>query len=196
MVALLVILAIAVVGFAQARTAAPEEKASTGAADSQSRDFALRYARAQLKLAEIRLQKAQEMNRRIPQTLAKGVIEQFADDVEFAKAQLRAADTGGSVDGFGVWKRQVELELADREESLKIAEDANRRVPGVYQPIDLERMRAAVELAKLRVERAASLADASPDARLAWQLEMMQEGLTRVDQMVTLSLQNRLSEFY
>jgi hypothetical protein len=184
------------VGFAlhQARSADPAQQ------DTQLKqagnDFALRYAKAQLRLAELRLAKAEDMNRRVARTLAKGVVEQFADDVAFAKAQLAAAQNNEKHGSFNFWLRRAELELSDRQEQLRIATSANERVPNAYQPIDLDRMRASIELASLRVERAKQLEDAPEDAKLVWQLEIMAEELNRVDEMVTLSLQNRLSEFF
>ena len=75
------------VGFAlhQARSADPAQQDTE--LKQAANDFAQRYAKAQLRLAELRLAKAEEMNRRVARTLAKGVVEQFADDVAFAKAQ-------------------------------------------------------------------------------------------------------------
>ncbi len=188
-------LAIAGLALHQAHSADPAEKDSAQLKQA-SDDFAIRYAKAQLRLAELRLAKAQEMNRRVARTLAKGVVEQFANDVTFAKAQLEAAQGSGKSDSFSFWVRRAELELADRQEQLRIANAANQRVPGAYQPIDLDRMQAAIELAGLRVERAKELADAPEEAKLVWQLEIIAEELNRVDEMVTLSLQNRLSEFF
>ncbi len=96
---------LAIVGAAlhQASTAAPPES------NAASNDFAVRYARAQLRVAELTLQKAQEMNSKIADTLAVGTVEQFADDVEFAKAQLESAMRGGSNDPFQAWLRRAEI---------------------------------------------------------------------------------------
>ncbi|MEX2113698.1 MAG: hypothetical protein WD845_10960 [Pirellulales bacterium] len=193
--AVVVMLAITGLALHQARSADPPEK-DPAQLKQAAGDFATRYAQAQLRLAELRLAKAQEMNRRVARTLAKGVVEQFADDVDFAKAQLAAAQGGGKADSFSFWVRRAELELQDDQEQLRIATSANERVPGAYQPIDLDRMQATIELASLRVERAKELANAPEEAKLVWQLEIIAEELNRVDQMVTLSLQNRLSEFY
>ncbi len=136
------------------------------------------------------------MNRRVARTLAKGVIEQFADDVKFAKSQVEAAQRSGKSDGFTFWVNRAALELEDREEALQIAVQANERVPGAYRDIDLDRLRASAELAKLRVERSKELENASEGAKLLWQLSIMTEEINRVDEMVSLSLQNRLSEFF
>jgi hypothetical protein len=192
-----VVAMLAVVGVAmhQARSADSDNK-DEAALKEASNDFAVRYAKAQLRLAELRLAKAQEMNRRVARTLAKGVIEQFADDVKFAKSQLEAAQSSGKSDGFTFWVNRAQLELEDREEALQVAVQANERVPGAFRDIDLDRLRAAVELAKLRVERSKELENASEGAKLMWQLSIMAEEINRVDEMVSLALQNRLSEFF
>jgi hypothetical protein len=178
----------------QARSADPAQQDAQ--LEQASRDFALRYAKARLRMAELRLAKAEDMNRRVARTLANGVVEQFADDVAFAKAQVESLQNDGKVSTFGFWQRRAELELAERQEQLRIATSANERVPGAYQPIDLDRKRAAIELASLRVERAKQLANAPQETQLVWELQIMAEELNRVDEMVSLSLQNRLSEFF
>jgi hypothetical protein len=132
------VMAIAVAALYQAGTAAQQEKAAA------KNDFAVRYARAQLRLAELTLQKAQEMNQKIPETLATGTVEQFADDVAFAKAQLESAMRGGSNDPFDAWLRRAEIDLRSAEARLQRAADANRLVRGAYGPTDLERMRANI----------------------------------------------------
>jgi hypothetical protein len=193
--ALSALLLLGGVAFHQARSADPPENKPTAPAVAD-KDFAVRYARAHLRVAELTLQKAREMNRQVAETLSKGIVEQFASDVEFAKAQLAEAERTGTSDAYALWLRRAELDARARKDRLQSATEANRRVPGAYPPIDLERMRAAAELANLRVERGKALANATPEARLAWQLEMINEGLNRVDEMVSLSLQNRLAEFF
>jgi hypothetical protein len=196
LLALAGILAVAGAAWHQAHSADEPKTDPPAASDAASGDFATRYAQAQLRLAELRLRKAQDMNRRIPQTLAKGVIEQFSDDVAFAKAQIKAAQGSGRADSYSLWLARMELDLRDREEQLRVAVDANKRIGGAFSPIDLERMRAAIDLAGLRVERGRALAGASPDEKLQWQLEMTVEQINRINEMVTLSLQNRLGEFF
>jgi len=189
------IVALAGVALHQARSADEPEKKSPPAPATDT-NFAVRYAEAHLLVAELTLKKAQDMNRQVPQTLARGIIDQFSDDVEFAKAQLEDAKNTGAIDAFGLWLRRAELALKMREERLNTAMEANRRVPGAYRPVDLDRMRAAIEMARLRVERGRALADAPHIAKLDWQLEMINEGLNRVEEMVSLSIQNRLAEFF
>jgi hypothetical protein len=193
------------VGSAEQATAeASEPKAPDGKAagdkgpskESGQDSFAMRYAKLQLRLAELTLQKAREMNRRMPQTLAPGMVEQFSDDVDFAKKQVEYATQHGEVDSFNVWIHQAEIDVRIQESRLKRIQNAARISKEAAQPIDIERVRLSVDIAKLRAERGRSLVSASPDERLRWQMEMISEQMRRLDNMVTLSLQNRLSEFF
>lgn len=189
------VLAVAFATFQQARSA-NEPKKSSSADDAAAKEFAVRYAQTYLRMAELTLQKAQELNRRVPETLAGALIEKFTHDLEFAKAQLEDVRQSGNSNAFKLWLWRAELNLRSREQLLTAANRANSLKPGFYPPIDLERIQAAIELARLRVERGKSLVDKPPEARLAWQLEMMNEGLNRVDEMVSLSLQNRRIEIF
>jgi len=193
----------------QAAAEASEPKAPDGkAADGKGADgkgaekesgqdsFSVRYAKLQLRLAELTLQKAREMNRRMPQTLAPGMVEQFSDDVDFAKKQVEYATQHGEVDSFNVWIHQAEIDVRIQESRLKRIQNAARISKEAAQPIDIERVRLSLDIAKLRAERGRSLVSASPDERLRWQMEMISEQMRRLDNMVTLSLQNRLSEFF
>jgi hypothetical protein len=188
----------------QAAVEASEPKSDDGkTADGKSAtketgqdSFAVRYAKLQLRLAELTLQKAREMNRRMPQTLAPGMVEQFADDVDFAKKQVEYASQHGEVDSFNVWIHQAEIDVRVQESRLKRIQNAARISKEAAQPIDIERVKLSLDIAKLRAERGKSLVSASPDERLRWQIEMISEQMRRLDNMVTLSLQNRLSEFF
>ncbi len=190
------VLAIASLALHQAQSAGQQEK-SAPATDGKTDDFAVRYAKVQLRVAELKLLKAQEMNRRVAETISKDVIQMFSDDVAVAKGALAAAQKDGAIGGaYDLWMRRAEQDLVWRQTRLRRATEANRRVPDAYGPLDMDRMNTAIELAKLRVERGQSLAKGSAEDRLGWQLEMISEGLNRVDEMVTLAMQNRIADFF
>jgi hypothetical protein len=170
-------------------TAAPAAK--EGAAES----LAVRTARAQLRLAELTLQKVQEMNRKVAGTLSASMTAQFVDDAEFAKAQLQNALQPSGADPFQGWVRRAELAVRSAEFKLKKVKEADRRAPGSYEALDIERLRLGVEIAQLRLERGRSLANAPPEAKLQWQLEIIDDGVARLRSQTSMALQNRMSEF-
>jgi hypothetical protein len=155
----------------------------------------VRYARAQLKFAELTLQKAQDMNRKVPGTLIGGLIARFADEVEFAKLRLQSAMRPEGIDALQACVQRAELARRLAENRLKKSIEANQRAPGIVPASELERIKLEVEIAQLRVERGKSLADATPDAKLQWQLEMLNDDLARVSEQTYLLGQNRLQQF-
>ncbi|HEV3137103.1 MAG TPA: hypothetical protein VGZ26_04350 [Pirellulales bacterium] len=163
--------------------------------DKKAESNEVRSARAKLRLAELTLQKAQDMNRKVAGTLTPGLIAQFADDVEFAKLQLQNATRPDGRDAHQAYLLRAELVRHAAENQLKRATEANGRVPDVIPASELERLRLNVEIAKLRVERGQSLIDASPDAKLQWQIDLMSDELARVKEQTYLLGQNRLQQF-
>jgi hypothetical protein len=152
----------------------------------------VRYARAELRLAELTLQKAQEMNRKVPGTLIAGLMAQFAEDVEFAKLRLQNAQKTGGGDALEECLQRAELARRLAEGRLKKAVEANKRAPSVVDANELERLRLRLEIAELRLERGKSLVDATADAKLQWQLDMLNDDLARVAEQTYLLGQNRL----
>jgi hypothetical protein len=172
----------------------PFATAAPAAKEDAAESLAVRTARAQLRLAELTMQKVQEMNRKVAGTLSASMTAQFVNDVEFAKAQLQNAQQPGA-DPFQGWLRRAELAVRSAEFRLKKVKEADRRVPGSYEALDIERLRLGVEIAQLRLERGKSLASAAPEAKLQWQLEMLDDGVARLRNQTSLALQNRMSEF-
>jgi hypothetical protein len=155
----------------------------------------VRYARARLRLAELTLQKGQGMNRKVAGTLTGGLISQFADDVEFAKVQLQNATRPEGINPHRGYLLRAEMVRHAVESKLKKAIEANGRVPGVVSASELERLRLDVEIAQMRVERGQSLIDASQDAKLQWQIDLLNDELARVKEQTYLLGQNRLQQF-
>ncbi len=174
----------------RAGSAAPTEKS----ADQNS--LAVRYAKAQLRLAELTLQKAQAMNRRVPSTISAPMIALFTDEVEFAKAQLDLAGRSGGFDPFQALLRRAELNLRNSETRLKKAVEADKLIPGTFDESDIERLRVNVELATVRLERGKSLVNAGAESKLQWQVELLNDDVARLKEQQAMIVQNRLSEFF
>ncbi len=129
------------------------------------------------------------MNKKVPGTIPGDLIAQYADDVEIAKLQLQATQRAGGADPLQEWLLRVELALRSAEHLYKNAERAENGTPGTYQPIDIERLRLAVEAAQLQVERGRSLVKASPEAKLQWVVDVMSDELLRVKKRTSLLVQ-------
>jgi hypothetical protein len=165
--------------------------AAPPAGGAQAESVDVRYARAQLQLAEATLRKALDQNRRVGETISAGLLAQFTDSVHVAKAQLQSAEHPGEADALAGWIRRAESAVREAENRLKRANEVNRLVAGTVAAIDIERLRLSVDIAKLQVERGQSVAKASSEAKLRWQVDMLSDELTRVKSQTGVLLQNR-----
>src|SRR4051794_28335194 len=76
------------------------------AAKEKEESLEVRYARAQLQFAEAPLRKAQHQNRRVRETISAGLLAEYSDAVQVAKAQLTAAQDPGGDDSLAAWVRR------------------------------------------------------------------------------------------
>jgi Tfp pilus assembly protein PilX len=174
-------------------------RAGTAAQPPKANDkdsLSVRYAQAQLRLAELTLQKAQSLNQRMANTITPAMVSLFSDDVEFAKSQLQAVKSTGKLDSYQGLLRRAELSLRTAEQNLKKITEADKLMPGTFDASDLERLKINVELAKVRLERGKALANADPQTKLQWQVELLNDDVARLKEQQAMIVQNRLSEFF
>jgi hypothetical protein len=98
----------------------------------------VRYARAQLQLAEANLSRVEESNKRVERAVPSSVVAEYQYDVAVAKARLEQATGGGAEGEFRVWLGRAAAEQKGAETRWKSAAAANERVPGTVGAIDLE----------------------------------------------------------
>jgi hypothetical protein len=140
----------------------------------------VRYAKAQLELAEANLTRVQQSNKRLARTVPSSVVAEYQHDVRVAKARLEQATQGRSASEFQVWLRRAEAERSAAETTWKNAMAVNRRVPGTFVPLDMERFRLRAEVAKLQLERGQSLVDSGREAQLQWVIDMLDNQVQRL----------------
>jgi hypothetical protein len=164
---------------------------ASAAPEAKSESVDVRYARAQLQLAEATLRKAQGQNRRVGETISAGLLAQFTDSVQVARAQLQAVENPGEADSLAAWIRRAESAVREAENRWKRAQEVNRLSAGTVAAIDIERLGLTVEIAKLQVERGKALASASNEAKLNWQVDVLNDEITRLKSQTGVLLQNR-----
>lgn len=142
----------------------------------------VRYARAQLQLAETNLKRLEESNRRMPRAVPSSVVAEYQQDVQVAKARLEQALATRPADGFDVWLYRADAERKTAEMAWKNASAANERAAGTFQPLDLERLRLRAEVARLHWERGRTLVNAGRAAQLQWQIELLENQLQRLEE--------------
>jgi hypothetical protein len=140
----------------------------------------VRYARAQLELAEANLRRIDESNKRVARAVPASVVAEYRYDVDVAKARLEQATGGKAGNEFRVWLRRAEAERKSAETSWQSASAANQRVPGTIGALDIERLRLRAEVARLQLERGRTLVDAGREAQLAWQVDLLDNQVQRL----------------
>ncbi len=133
----------------------------------------VRYARAQLQLAEANLKRVEQSNQQMERTVPSSVVDEYRHDVQVSKLRLDRATTGHGADQFAVWLQRADAERQSAETAWKNATAANKSVPGTIIPIDVERFRLRAEVAKLQLERGQALVDGGHEAQLQWEVEML-----------------------
>lgn len=187
---LLFVASLAACGWLAVHVAAPlfaQPKSDAGAAgqDSAVSDLDARYAQAYLRLVEATLAKYQEVNRRRPNTIRSGVISALQQNVRDARDRVKLAE-GDEKSDADIFVASAEADLKAAEESLRKASAANQQRPGVVGPEEVTRLKADIELAKIRVEKARHLASESPLSNVQFELEQLREDVQELRLIVAL----------
>lgn len=145
----------------------------------------VQFAEAQVRLAEITLKKAQRMNQRVAGAVAAVDVAEYREDVEVAKAQLAAAQTGAGENQFLTWLRSAQAADKAAQHRLRSSLAANARLPGTIDDLEIERLRLRAELAQLRLARGQSLRDRPPVEQLQWQVNLLRDEVQRLSEQVS-----------
>lgn len=140
----------------------------------------VRYARAQLQLAEANLGRVDQSNKELERTVPSSIVAEYQDDVRVAKTRLQKATAGESANGFQVWLTRAEAERRAADTAWTNATAVNQRAAGTFVPLDVERFRLRAEVAKLQLERGQSLVNAGREAQLQWQSELLDNQVQRL----------------
>ena len=148
--------------------------------DTISESVEVRYARAQMQLAEANLNRVEQSNKRVARSVPSSVVAEYQHDVQVAKTRLEQATAGRAASEFQVWLQRAEAERRTAETTWKNATAVNDRVPGTFEPLDIERFRLRAEVAKLQLERGQTLVDSGREAQLQWEIDMLDNQVQRL----------------
>jgi hypothetical protein len=140
----------------------------------------VRYAQAQLHLAEANLKRVEQMNQSSANTVPSSVVADYRHEVQVAQARLEQATKGTAATAFQVWLERADAERRSAETNWRNATAVNRRIPGTYKPLDLERLRLRAQVAALQLERGQALASAGREAQLQWQVDLLDNQVQRL----------------
>ena len=133
----------------------------------------VRYAQAQVALAEANLKRLQDMNQKVANVISGDTLVSFQQDVKTAQATLEAAQGRNAGRQFDVWLRRASAAVAFAQVQSRAAVGANQRMAGTFSPIDVERRRLQLEVSQLELERGQAVAQGSAEQKLAWELSLM-----------------------
>ena len=157
--------------------------------DKQQLELDLSYAKAYLRLMAAIQDKFQDANRRQPNTVSPAVTQVIQEGVGEARDRVQLLEKGDLSDA-GVCVAIAETELRSTQESLSKAEQANGVAAGSVSPVQVAILKADVELAKSRVERARHLSSESPLSSARFELGQLREDVYRLQLRVTLLREN------
>jgi len=153
--------------------------------DARPEDIRIRYARANLHLTEVELQIALTGNKRISNLYTARTVQRLRNNVAHAQEMLRYEAERGDVGLHKLHLRESEGELAVAQSELKSAIAVNRQQPGSINNLEIERLRAAKEVARLALEKARERAAMqTPMVHMQYQIDRMQSELSRMHVLI------------
>ena len=158
----------------------PQPSAPAPAGASASETIDVRYARAQLQLAQANLQRVQQINQRLARSVPASVVAEYQRDRDVAQAQMQQAESRAAEDAFAVWLSRADSIWKNADTIWKNAVTVNQRSPGTFEALDIERFRLRAEVTRLQLERGQLLASAPRESQLLWQLDLVNGEVQRL----------------
>ncbi len=172
----------------------PADINDLGKSDAMSEDELLKSFRklevqsaiAYVKLTELDLQKINQLNEKVSGIYSNSVVDDFRSTVEIAKERVRVAqealDGGKETSLVGI----AAVRLKTARQQLDRALNANKQLASAFGPIDMERLRVAVDSAKVDLEKARVVAQMhSPITDLHLELDELREEVRQLRYRVT-----------
>jgi hypothetical protein len=162
-------------------------KAAEDDAQEQEKALDVRYAQAYLALMEATLSRYEESNRIAPNTIRPTVIQGIQDAVRKARDRVQLAQSDEAGDSQ-IYVSGAEASLRLAEDALRRAQAANARSARSVGDGEVGRLKAQVELAKVRIDKARHLASESPLSNIRYELELLREDVQELQLMVALQM--------
>lgn len=178
---------IMVLGWSALGQVAEAPAAHEAAGDSVAESVEVRYARAQLQLAEANLRRVEASNQQVARSVPSTIVGEYRSAVAVAKARLEEATAGKRASDFRGWLERAEAERKSAETAWKSAAAANERMPGTFGTLDIERFRLRAEVARLQLERGQSLASAGREAQIEWEVDLLDNQVQRLKEESNLA---------
>ena len=154
--------------------------------DATLRRLDVQSAELSLRLYELDLQKIDDINKQMAGLYSKAEVDRFRANVEMAKQRVAAAreradgKRGVAIIGVG------QIILQNAQETYERDMAANRQLSTAFKPVDIERDRVSVEMAKVNLAKA-KLVDQldSPIAIVNWELDVLRDEVRQLRWRIT-----------
>lgn len=137
-------------------------------------DLQVRYAMARLKLAELDLERAVRANRATNGTIGDRELDRLRSHIRVMEKRLEIARARPRTASRQVIVAAAEAACEDARGDLDSAARSNERTPGSVSDLNLERLRAKLDLAEIRLELCRN-----PD----YELSLLDEMQWNIDQL-------------
>lgn len=154
--------------------------------DDGDKSLRVRYAEAYQKLMEAELAKYEATNRQLPGTIRPSVMEALSMGVRKAADRVQAAKNGETNMGGSAILLAAQTDLGIAEASLRKAQQANLQQPNAVRAVEVTRLQAALDLARLRVDLAKQVESESPLSQLEWEVGQLREQVLELRLIVAL----------
>lgn len=143
---------------------------------------AIEYARACLALAEVELDRAQSLNQRVPNIVPRVRLEWLKRNVEFARGQVRVAQTYGSESTVPVQLAFCETAAKNASERYRLAVKTRVHDSNAISALELEslRLKAKTTNLRLRMWKERSYLPSLVD-QMQWQIDRMTEQIVELN---------------
>ncbi|MBL9123644.1 MAG: hypothetical protein JNG90_08425 [Planctomycetaceae bacterium] len=156
------------------RAAGQAADAAAQAADVE-RELDTRYAKAYLDLVKATQERYADINRRVPNSIRRGVMQSLASAVSDAEERIKVAEGASLQTASEVYVRNAETQLRTSQELLAKANAANARLANSVNPTEVARLQAEVALGTIRLEKARHLASESPLSNVRYEIGQLRE---------------------
>ncbi len=150
------------------------------------RRLEVQSAQAYVKLTELDLQKIMQMNEKMSGVYSSSEVDLLKSAVEIAKERVRVAqeELDGNKESSLVGIATIRLKSA--QQIYERGMNANKRLATAYGPIDIERMRFAVESARVDLDKAKVVSQMhSPLIALHLELDELREEVRQLRYRIT-----------
>jgi len=181
----LLALVITAVVWQSIRAAAPEAATTQNSAPvdpptgAPAEALEVRYAKAQLRLAEANLARVERINQRLAKVVSPDVVAEYRQELDVAKSLVKSAE-GAAGAKFDVWLQRAAAGARSTQSAWRSVAAAERRVPGTFDPLDIERLRLRAEVARLELARGKSMAASPRLVQVEWQMDLVGGELQRL----------------